>query len=943
MKNSILKIGQVILCICLIALCFSFNAQTNFQWAKQMGGNGQGGGDRGYAIATDAFGNVYTTGILSGVCDFDPGPGTYTLSSAAGISTPNIFISKLDASGNFVWAKQIAGAGMGRGYGIALDASGNVLITGSFQNTADFDPSASTFNLTSAGSNDIFILKLNASGNFVWAKNLGGSADDIGYGIKADASGNVYSTGYFQGIADFDPSAATYTLSVFGSNASAFVSKLDANGNFIWAKQFNGTTGNPGVVANSIALDASGNIYTGGNFSGQVDFDPGASTFTIQAINSDIFISKLDPSGNFIWAKNVGGPSVSSTALSIAMDASNNVYATGYFDNTTDFDPGAGTFPLTSFGGGDIYVLKLNSSGNFVWAKQMGGTAASEQGKSITVSAAGDIYTTGYYGINADFDPGVGTYTLTTPGGQAVFVSKLDASGNFVLANGFGLGNSSGNGIVVDAYSDIYTVGNFDTNIDFDPTAGTFTLAPIGNYSDVFVQKLGQSVCPTFSINSSTSSYTLMCALNSLTLNAVSNTSLSGVTFTWTAPSSATTSGSSYTCTAAGIYTISATATSNTCVVTQTLGIIQTTGNVAFNVSANGSTCNNNGTATVNITSGTAPYTYSWSTTGTFSAVTGLAPGNYSVTVTDANSCNATNTFVINNIAPSFSSVPICYVTVDSLSQHNVITWDKTAFASADSFFIYREIGTNIYKKIQSQPYSAFSQFVDTVKTLYFPNTGDPNVGTYRYKMKTLDNCVNYSTFSPYHNTLFLINSNGTFSWSQLYQIEGDPNPVSAYVLERDDLSNGNWHAIGSVSGTQQFIIDPAYSSYQLTASWRVKTQWNINCTPTVRTSAISSVSYSNRITNNTLGIKQNTIEDLLNVYPNPANSILNFVIKNNQINSGVYELTLLNAVGQKIYSTSGTIFNSVSIDMSAYPNGLYFANFTNNNKVYTGKIIVSK
>ena len=328
----------------------------------------------------------------------------------------------------------------------------------------------------------------------------------------------------------------------------------------------------------------------------------------------------------------------------------------------------------------------------------MGGTGSSEQGNAISVSSAGDIYTTGIYGINADFDPGISTYTLPTYGGaQSAFISKLDASGNFVFAGGFGPGSVAGNGIVVDQYFDIYTTGSFDTNVDFDPGAGVYTLTPIGSYNSIFVHKLGQSICPTFNLNSATSSYTLMCALNSLTLNATSTTSLAGVSYTWTAPSLNTTTGSSYTCTAAGVYTISASATSNTCVVTQTLSIIQSTGNVSFNVTTNGSTCNNNGTASVSIISGLAPYTYTWSTASNSVGVTGLAPGNYSVIVKDANQCTATNTFVINNIAPSFTSVPICFVTVDSLSQHNVITWDKTIFSTADSFFVYRETGTNTY------------------------------------------------------------------------------------------------------------------------------------------------------------------------------------------------------------------------------------------------------
>lgn len=926
--------------ICLTLSGFTMlTAQTNFQWAKQMGGNIN---DRGNAITTDAFGNVYTTGNFAGTGDFDPGPGTFTMSASG--TNPDIFVSKIDVSGNFVWAKQIGSTGFDVGKSINIDGTGNINITGSFQGTVDFDPSNAINNLISLGNNDIFILKLSPSGNFVWAKNIGGSGDDKGHSITTDAAGNVFTTGYFNGNADFDPSAATYTLNALGGNEDVFVSKLDAAGNFVWAKQFIASTGSPQLFGNGITLDGLGNVCIGGSFTGQVDFDPSATTYTLNAVNMDIFIAKLDGLGNFVWAKNMGGPGGSNTALAITVDATNNIYATGYFDQTTDFDPSASTFALTSFGGVDIFVLKLDASGNFGWAKKMGGIS-SDQGKSIAISSTGDVYTTGHYSSLSDFDPSASTFTLSTIGGSGVFVSKLDASGNFVLANSFGYSNSSGNGIAVGNYFDIYTTGNFDQTTDFDPNIGTFTLTPFGGggSDDIFVHKLGQTICPTFTLNSTTASYTLMCALNSLTLNAVNTSTMPSVTYTWTTPSFTTSAGSSYTATASGIYTISGSATSNTCIVTQTLSIIQSSGNVNYNVLTNGSTCNNNGTASVSIISGFAPFTFTWSTAANTSSIAGLAPGNYSVTVKDANQCSATKTFVINNIAPTFSSVPICFVTVDSLSQHNVITWDKTIFSTADSFFVYRETGTNVYKKIRAQAYSSFSQFTDTVKTLYFPNTGNPNVGTYRYKLKTRDGCGNYSSFSPYHNTLYLINANGTFSWSQLYAIEGDPNPVLSYVLERDNLSNGIWQAIGSVSGTQQFIIDPNYSTYQATGSWRVKTQWNINCTPTQRSSAISSDSYSNQIKNNTIGLKENVLDHYLSIFPNPSKDIINVTLNSTLLKEEKLILEIFNTAGQKIYTNNGEFFNTLQIDLSAYANGMYFVKLNTNTKILSGKIIIER
>ena len=126
---------------------------------------------------------------------------------------------------DFLWAKSMGGTLTEIGLGNAVDGSGNVYTTGYFEGTADFDPGAGTANLTSAGSSDIFVSKLDANGNFLWAKSMGGTASDIGYSIAVDGSDNVYTTGYFGGTVDFDPGAGTASLTSAGG-LDIFVSKL---------------------------------------------------------------------------------------------------------------------------------------------------------------------------------------------------------------------------------------------------------------------------------------------------------------------------------------------------------------------------------------------------------------------------------------------------------------------------------------------------------------------------------------------------------------------------------------------------------------------------------------------------------------------------------------------------------------------------------------------
>ncbi len=392
----------------------------NLLWAKQIGGANM---DIGYSATVDAFGSVYTTGFFSGTVDFDPGIGVFNLTSTGGPGYADIFISKLDASGNFLWAKRMGGAANGNtGTSVILDASGNVYTTGGFTGTSDFDPGIGVFNLTSAGLYDIFISKLDAAGNFVWAKTMGGSSTEFGLSMKIDASGNLYTTGYFAGTVDFDPGIGIFNItSLFGSR-DVFISKLDANGNFVWAKTMGGSGMENG---NGISVDASGNIYTVGIFEGTADFDPGIGVFNLTSAGlDDIFISKLDAAGNFVWAKAIG-QTANDIGKSIALDASGNVYTTGHFTGTVDFDLGPGIFNLTTPAGSiDVFILKLDSSGNFVWAKSLSGPS-SETANSIAIDAAGNVDIVGSFVGPTDFEPGPGVFNLTSFGPFDVFVHKM--------------------------------------------------------------------------------------------------------------------------------------------------------------------------------------------------------------------------------------------------------------------------------------------------------------------------------------------------------------------------------------------------------------------------------------------------------------------------------------------------------------------------------------
>lgn len=395
--------------------------------------------------------------------------------------------SPLLASGDFAWAKGMGGTMSDQGYGIAVDSSGNVYTTGEFEGTVDFDPGSNIFNLTSFGSSDIFISKLDSNGNFIWAKQLGGDNFDLGSTVAIDSNGNIYITGVFSSIANFDPGTGTYNLTSAGS-VDAFVCKLDPIGNFIWAKRMGGPGDDGGT---DLVVDASGAVYTIGTFSNSADFDPGVGIFSLTSAGlEDIYVSKLNAAGGFVWAAQVGGTGYDS-GYSIVLDSAGNIYTTGHFKVTTDFDPGAGIFNLTSAGGYDIFISKLDMNGSLLWAKRIG-AASDDNSFDIAVDSTGNVYTTGFFQETSDFDPDAGIYNLTSAGFGDIFVSKLSTNGNFVWAKGMGgVGDDQSRSIGLDSVGNVYTTGHFRVTGDFDPGPGTFYLEKVSNGSlEMFDSKL---------------------------------------------------------------------------------------------------------------------------------------------------------------------------------------------------------------------------------------------------------------------------------------------------------------------------------------------------------------------------------------------------------------------------------------------------------------------
>lgn len=395
-----------------------YDPSGNLIWVKQMGGAGNQ--NYGHAIVIDNAGVPCITGVYTGTTDFDPNIGVFNMSSIGG--STDIFIAKYDQNGNLIWAKSVGANTPDIAYDIDVDATNNVYTTGHFYGTVDFDPGSAVANSTvnGGGQRDVFILKLDPSGNYIWCKQVGSAFDDSGGAIHIDNFGNTWCAGYYGSTCDFDPGSGTVSIPC-GAGYSGFILALDPAGNYANIKTFIAPAGGQ-VIVEKIVTDATGNIYTSGFFTGAADFDPSGSIYNLNGAINDVFISKLDPTGSFLWARSIGG-SGNDLGWGLTLDADNNVYTTGSFGGPGDFDPGPGTYSLTPAGGSDIFISKLDASGNFLCAGAFGGTG-NESGQSIAIDNHGNILNTGYYSGISDFDPSINTNTLSATGSIDIFISK---------------------------------------------------------------------------------------------------------------------------------------------------------------------------------------------------------------------------------------------------------------------------------------------------------------------------------------------------------------------------------------------------------------------------------------------------------------------------------------------------------------------------------------
>ena len=402
--------------------------------------------DTGNYIDVDPFGNTYITGQFQGTVNF--GDGNVTAEG-----TRDIFILKLDSIGTFQWVKTFNADPNLYATSIKSDSSGNTYITGYFKGVVSFHtkgvvPIVTGNVLTTAGEYDIFALKLDSLGNTMWAKRFGGPLSDYGLSLELDSTDNVYITGHFQGTVNFGR-GNTESL----GNRDIFVLKLDSSGVALQVNRFGGLGNDFGE---SITLDSDGNIYITGHFKDEIEFESGV-VISPEGL-SDIFVLKLENDGDYLWVKTYGSYD-SQQGQYITVDSTGNTYITGFFQGTIDFEGG----DLTSAGGYDIFVLKLDSLGNYQWSKIFGGIS-NDYAYYIDTDSLNNIFITGHFQGMVTF----GDKIISSLGSTDIFVLKLDSSGKYIWAESFGGPLSDyGKSLAIDSTGNVYITGHFQGTVDF--------------------------------------------------------------------------------------------------------------------------------------------------------------------------------------------------------------------------------------------------------------------------------------------------------------------------------------------------------------------------------------------------------------------------------------------------------------------------------------------
>ena|GEM_PF-1448946 len=931
-----------------------YDTDGNVLWAQRSGGSES---DYNTGITADTAGNVYLTGYFqSSSITF----GNFTLTNNG---ETDVFIAKFDSNGNVFWAKSAGGSSYDLGTSISTDKSGNVYLAGYFNSSSITFGNTTLYN---AGGYDVFITKYNSNGNVIWTKRAGESLDDWGNSVAVDVVGNIYLNGSFESTTLIFNNIILTSI----GHMDIFIAKYDPNGNVLWAKSAGGNTDDYGRM---VTTDKIGNVYLTGNF------DSNTIAFGDTALNNaganDIFITRLNLSaGN-------NGPVCESYPLNVTVSA--NPEATFVWTgpngfSSTEQNPVVSNSATTAMSGTYDVTVTLNgmsdTSSTQVTVKptpstpQAGNNSPVCSGNTLTLTAStvtgASYFWTGPNGFTSfQQNPVVsynsttamsGTYNVaatvngcTSPAGSTtVMVNETPATpmagNNSPVCEGSELSLTAS--FVPDA-TYLWTGPNGFTSTEQNPMvsnnatttlSGTYSVtASLGNgcTSDISSTQVTVNAIPSTPVAGSNGP---VCEGSALMLNA---SYVWNASYSWTGPNGFTSSEQnpvvSYQATPAMSGSYYVTVTVNGC--------SSPAGSVIATVNATPETpiAENNGPvclgSILSLSASSIPNaSYHWTGPNDFAsseqnpvvssnAQPGMS-GLYYVAVTDNNGCVSESGLTNVSIIDVQPTPNICVISVDSITGHNVVVWNKPVTEAINHFNVYTE-GTQagVFELIGTVPYNSFSIYTDTLS--------NPAQQAYRYKISAVDTCGNETELSDYHKSIHLSISQGmgtTFNlaWSHYegfsystYNIYRGTTPASMILLT----------TVSSTIDSYTDLTPPAgYVYYQIEAV-------NPNpCSPFKQGNYNSA--RSNIVSNNVNAVPEYPNESEISIYPNPANDKLTITIPTY---SAVHHTML------KLFDIYGNLLKGITItdstttvDISGYPSGVYVVRFMDEKGIVSKRII---
>jgi uncharacterized protein (AIM24 family) len=476
---------------------------------------GSSGQDYGKAIGVDGEDNIIVAALYNLTVDADPSTnGATSMISAGGT---DILLAKYTPYGSLLWAKSMGGGGtppsVDAPHAVAADSSNNVVVAGYFGSatangrSSDFDPGAGTALLTAISGYDAFLAKYDRDGSYLWALGLGDTnltyGEERAWDLVVDEDDSIYLTGAFGGTVNFNPRFpnAKWTTNS-GSASGLFLARFAPDGSNVWAIGLGANLTDVFTEGYStVAVDGNGHCWLAGNFRGTCDFDPGpgVSSLTSRGL-TDIFLARYGMDGSFRAVYQAGGTGQDICSPGAMRSDGTNLYLTGRFGGTADFDPGTGVSNLTAVGGNNLFLASYDGTGTLRWAFNMptSGEVTGQGGHRVALDASANCYVAGWSGGTTDFDPNpFSTSNLVAHSTNAadVFLAKYTSAGSLLWMHGFGSTNPGGAfnniaaGLALDSDGSAFITGQFyGPDADFDPSGDTAALTSMGQ-NDCFVAK----------------------------------------------------------------------------------------------------------------------------------------------------------------------------------------------------------------------------------------------------------------------------------------------------------------------------------------------------------------------------------------------------------------------------------------------------------------------